>query len=231
VKPAPLDIEGRPALRSASNGQQLQIKMALGEVKLDVNKATQGLARASSADKVANRDASASSASDGGGSANAKADGSGLGARGGLGLSGAAGVPAGNGVGAGGVAAGGIAPGAAVAAAAGGGGGGLVAGVLGTATGLVGGVTKKLKLSDIRLKRDIVLVDRLDNGLGLYRYRYLWSETAYVGVMAQEVALVRSDAVLRGSDGYLRVDYAALGLPFQTFDEWTASSKEKEITP
>jgi hypothetical protein len=154
------------------------------------------------------------------------------GVSGGLGLSSAAGIPVGGGVGAGGVAAGGIAPGGAVAAAAGapagGGGGGLVAGVLGTATGLVGGVTKKLKLSDIRLKRDIVLVDRLDNGLGLYRYRYLWSDTAYVGVMAQEVALVRSDAVLRGSDGYLRVDYAALGLPFQTYDEWTAASKTNE---
>ena len=45
--------------------------------------------------------------------------------------------------------------------------------------------------SDIRLKRDVALVGRLDNGLGLYRYRYLWSDTVYVGVMAQEVALVR----------------------------------------
>jgi hypothetical protein len=93
-------------------------------------------------------------------------------------------------------------------------------------TGVVGGVTKKLGLSDIRLKRDIVLMDRLPNGLGLYRYRYLWSDTAYVGVMAQEVALIRSDAVVRGSDSYLRVDYAALGLPFQTFDEWAAAKQE-----
>ena len=34
---------------------------------------------------------------------------------------------------------------------------------------------------------------------------------------------------VHGPDGYLRVDYDALGLPFQTFDEWTASSKAKEI--
>jgi hypothetical protein len=59
--------------------------------------------------------------------------------------------------------------------------------------------------SDIRLKRDIVLLDHLDNGLGLYRYRYLWSEETYVGVMAQEVAEVVPEAVLVGPDGYLRV--------------------------
>src|SRR5262245_28495301 len=45
-------------------------------------------------------------------------------------------------------------------------------------------------VSDIRLKRDVTLVDRLDSGLGLYRYRYLWADQSYVGVMAQEVALI-----------------------------------------
>jgi hypothetical protein len=87
----------------------------------------------------------------------------------------------------------------------------------------------KGKKSDIRLKRDIALVGRLSNGLGLYRFRYLWSDTTYVGVMAQEVALVRSDAVARGADGYLRVDYAALGLQFQTWSEWSASTKQNEL--
>ena len=66
--------------------------------------------------------------------------------------------------------------------------------------------------SDIRLKRDIKQVARLDNGLALYRYRYKWSDQVYVGVMAQEVLLVRPDAVVRGADGYLRVDYSRLGL-------------------
>ena len=65
----------------------------------------------------------------------------------------------------------------------------------------------------------------LFNGLGLYRYRYLGSDDTYVGVMAQEVRLVRSDAVVRGSDGYLRVDYAALGLQLRRWDEWNASTK------
>jgi Chaperone of endosialidase len=77
-------------------------------------------------------------------------------------------------------------------------------------------------VSDIRLKRDIVRVAELDNGLGLYRYRYLWSDTVYVGVMAQEVAETYPESVVRGSDGYLRVNYQSLGLRLQTLAEWNA---------
>ncbi len=80
-------------------------------------------------------------------------------------------------------------------------------------------------ISDIRLKRDIALLSRLDNGLGLYRYRYLWSDQVYVGVMAQEVEKVMPEAVARGADGYLRVDYQRLGLRLMTWQEWTESSK------
>jgi hypothetical protein len=77
-------------------------------------------------------------------------------------------------------------------------------------------------VSDIRLKRDIALVGRRDDGLGLYRYRYLWSDTVYVGVMAQEVAVIHPDAVVHGPDGYLRVNYARLGTQLMTLPEWTA---------
>lgn len=77
-----------------------------------------------------------------------------------------------------------------------------------------------LTISDMRVKRDAVLLARLDNGIGLYRYRYDWSDQAYVGVMAQEVANVKPEAVLRGTDGYLRVNYSQLGLALQTWDEW-----------
>jgi len=76
--------------------------------------------------------------------------------------------------------------------------------------------------SDIRLKRDIMLLGRLDDGLSLYSYRYLWSDTVYVGVMAQEVAEKTPGAVVMGDDGYLRVDYQKLGLRLRTLDEWDA---------
>jgi hypothetical protein len=77
--------------------------------------------------------------------------------------------------------------------------------------------------SDTRLKRDITQVGELGSGVGLYRYRYLWSNTIQVGVMAQEVAEITPEAVERGADGYMRVDYARLGLRMQTWDEWIAA--------
>jgi hypothetical protein len=77
--------------------------------------------------------------------------------------------------------------------------------------------------SDVSLKHDIALLGRLDNGLGFYRFSYNGSEKAYVGVMAHEVQAVMPQAVVRGSDGYLRVHYEALGVKFQTYDRWLAS--------
>jgi hypothetical protein len=76
--------------------------------------------------------------------------------------------------------------------------------------------------SDRRLKRDVVLLTRRRDGIGIYRYRYLWSDTVYVGVMAQEVAAVRPDAVMRHADGFMRVNYARLGMRLLTWSEWQA---------
>jgi hypothetical protein len=86
-------------------------------------------------------------------------------------------------------------------------------------------IDKSTTCSDIQLKRDVVLLRHLDNGLGIYRYRYNWSDQVYVGVMAQEVAQVVPDAVTRGPDGYLRVDYEQLGLRLMTWDQWTHSRR------
>lgn len=77
--------------------------------------------------------------------------------------------------------------------------------------------------SDARLKRDVVRVGQLANGLPLYRYRYLWSDTEFVGVMAQEVAQTIPEAVVRGEDGFLRVDYGGLGTWLITLAEWSAA--------
>jgi hypothetical protein len=84
--------------------------------------------------------------------------------------------------------------------------------------------------SDIRLKRDIIEVARLNNGIGLYHFRYNWSDQVYVGVMAQEVAKVEPDAVERGADGYLKVFYGKLGLRLETWDEWVRKH-QAELSP
>jgi hypothetical protein len=48
--------------------------------------------------------------------------------------------------------------------------------------------------------------------------------------MAQEVEAIRPEAVVRGSDGYLRVNYDLLGLRMQTWEEWLASGERIPAT-
>jgi hypothetical protein len=102
----------------------------------------------------------------------------------------------------------------------GGGGGGFRGGGGG---GFRGGGGRR---SDLALKHDIVLLGHLDNGLGYYRFSYLGSIKAYVGVMAQEVERIMPDAVTRGRDGYLRVYYEKLGLTFRTYRSWLAAGAQ-----
>ena len=75
-------------------------------------------------------------------------------------------------------------------------------------------------VSDVRLKRDVVRVGQLPNGLPLYRFRYLWSDMVYVGLMAQDVQRIAPEAVVRGEDGVTRVHYGRLGTRMMTWDEW-----------
>ena len=102
-----------------------------------------------------------------------------------------------------------------------GGGGGFRGGGGGGFRGGGGG-----RRSDIALKHDVVLLGHLDNGLGYYRFSYLGSRKAYVGVMAQEVERLVPEAVTRGSDGYLRVYYEKLGLTFRTYRDWLATGAQ-----
>jgi hypothetical protein len=86
--------------------------------------------------------------------------------------------------------------------------------------------------SDIRLKEDIVPLERLSNGLGLYRFRYKGSDrTVYVGVMAQEVQRIEPSAVWRDHDGYFMVNYDRIGLKFMTWKEWLARTGASSPLP
>ena len=80
------------------------------------------------------------------------------------------------------------------------------------------------------MKHDIALLGRLDNGLGFYRFNYIGSDKAYVGVMAQEVQVFKPEAVRRGRDGYLRVFYDRLGLRMQTHEDWVAAGSKLPVT-
>jgi len=68
--------------------------------------------------------------------------------------------------------------------------------------------------SDSRVKTDMRRVGTAAHGLPLYTFRYIGDAGRYQGVMAQDVLAVMPEAVSVGADGFYRVDYAMLGIPF-----------------
>ena len=69
--------------------------------------------------------------------------------------------------------------------------------------------------SDLRLKTDIMRIGTAGHGLPLYTFRYIGETDIYEGVMAQDVLHVMPSAVSVAEDGYYRVDYEQLGIPFR----------------
>lgn len=68
--------------------------------------------------------------------------------------------------------------------------------------------------SDPRLKRDAALIERMPDGLGVYRFNYLWDdadEPARIGVMADEVERLRPHALGPVVSGFRTVNYSMLG--------------------
>ena len=63
--------------------------------------------------------------------------------------------------------------------------------------------------SDRRLKTNISLIGQRPDGLNLYSYDYIWGQPA-VGVMADEVAALRPEALGPVVGGYATVNYGAL---------------------
>jgi hypothetical protein len=77
--------------------------------------------------------------------------------------------------------------------------------------------------SDRRLKTGVVRIGAHALGFGIYRFRYLWSEEEYIGVLAQEVAEVLPSAVVCQPDGFFAVDYAAIGMAMQSARQASAA--------
>jgi hypothetical protein len=68
-----------------------------------------------------------------------------------------------------------------------------------------GGKAKTL-FSDRRIKEDIKVVGKLDNGLPVYTFRYKGFDQLHMGLMAQDVELVKPDAVVE-INGIKAVNY------------------------
>ena len=73
-----------------------------------------------------------------------------------------------------------------------------------------------MAFSDIRMKENIKQVNWMPNGLPVYTYEYkpefkdIAGHGQFVGVMAQDVEMVRPEAVLTNSNGYKMVNYGVL---------------------
>jgi hypothetical protein len=67
-------------------------------------------------------------------------------------------------------------------------------------------------LSDRRAKTNIKAVGKLDNGLTVYSYNYKSGGPSVIGVMADEVAVIKPNAYVKGGagNGYDAVDYSKL---------------------
>lgn len=65
--------------------------------------------------------------------------------------------------------------------------------------------------SDRRLKRNIVRIGELLNGIPTYLFQYLNHAPFYIGVMADDVEKVKPEAVKTGRFGFKSVNYALVG--------------------
>jgi hypothetical protein len=71
-----------------------------------------------------------------------------------------------------------------------------------------------VRFSDRRLKKDIKLIGRTDEGLNVYEFRYIDGSGPYTGVMAQEVAEMKPEALGPTVNGYMTVDYSKINPNF-----------------
>jgi hypothetical protein len=70
----------------------------------------------------------------------------------------------------------------------------------------------KIYASDRRLKINIKAVGKMENGLTIYSYNYKSGGPSTIGVMADEVAMIKPEAYVKGGagGGYDAVDYSKL---------------------
>ena len=82
--------------------------------------------------------------------------------------------------------------------------------------GLMGLAGAGIMASDIRMKENIIPMGSLPNGLPFYQFEYkpefkdIAGHGQFVGVMAQDVEMVRPEAVITNANGYKMVNYGVL---------------------
>lgn len=88
-------------------------------------------------------------------------------------------------------------------------------GGIGSIIGGVASVAGAFIGSDDRMKKDIILLARREDGIGIYQFRYLCDGMLYMGVLASEVERIKPDAVHVDKNGYRSVDYQMIQADFR----------------
>lgn len=86
---------------------------------------------------------------------------------------------------------------------------GGIGSIIGGVAGVVGA------FSDDRLKDEIELLHRREDGIGIYKFKYLGDGLLYMGVLASEVEKIKPDAVWVDANGFRRVDYQMICADFR----------------
>ncbi|WP_222295359.1 tail fiber domain-containing protein [Rhizobium leguminosarum] len=73
--------------------------------------------------------------------------------------------------------------------------------------------------SDRRLKTQIRRIGTSPSGIPVYAFRYVWGGPLFIGTMAQDLLLIRPDAVMQTASGYYMVDYARLDIDMVSVEE------------
>ncbi|NKL97651.1 tail fiber domain-containing protein [Rhizobium leguminosarum bv. viciae] len=66
--------------------------------------------------------------------------------------------------------------------------------------------------SDRRLKTQVRRIGTAPSGIPVYAFRYIWGGPLFVGTMAQDLLLIRPDAVIQTASGYYMVSYEKLDI-------------------
>jgi hypothetical protein len=90
--------------------------------------------------------------------------------------------------------------------------GGIFGKIIGGISSIAGIAKEAGAFSDPRLKKDVRKIGELEDGLGVYTFRYLWEtdEVPHVGVMADEVERLRPHALGAPVLGFMTVNYEKL---------------------
>lgn len=85
--------------------------------------------------------------------------------------------------------------------------------MIGGVAQMAGTVGALAVFSDERLKEDLILVGKANNGLNIYLGKYtkesgLNDGKVHLFLIAQEVQQIKPEAVIKNENGYLMVDYA-----------------------